>query len=289
MGSLKLLAIAGAMATVTASAAIAGDLPAPVAIPDAPAEVSTGGDGSGLYLRGDVGVGITGLDGFSQDPPVVGADQVFVNAPSLSESYFIGAGVGYAYNSWLRFDATGEYRAGMRLHARDELQVGGVAVQSNQYTGNLSSAVGMVNAYIDLGTFCELGCITPYVGGGVGVAYHWLSDFADQGLVGLGGAVGPAAGYAPDSTSTEFAWALMAGVAYQVNERLTLDLGYRYINLGDGPSSVVTNVDPALAGTSYTNNVNSIDSHDIRIGMRWTLGSGDCCGGPAEAPLTRKY
>jgi hypothetical protein len=67
MGSLRTLAFAGALASVTASTAFAGDLPPPAAIPEAPVEASYDDD-SGFYLRGDIGVGISTADSISVIP-----------------------------------------------------------------------------------------------------------------------------------------------------------------------------------------------------------------------------
>jgi opacity protein-like surface antigen len=288
MGSLKLLALAGALASVTASHAIAGDLPPPVAIPDTPTEAPSYGNDSGIYLRGDIGVGISTSKGLTADP--TGTFNSFrVVDSAVTDSYFAGAGIGYAYNSWLRFDVTGEYRAGMGLRGHDRGNFGAGAGQDffNGYDGDLRSAVGLVNAYVDLGTFCQLGCITPYVGAGVGMAYNWAS-VRDIGIVETGpgtNVFGPSGGYG-DGHKSGLAWALMAGFGYQVNDKLTLDLGYRYLNLGDGPNVTLYN---AVSGANDGSvSWRKLQSHDIRLGMRWTLGAGDCCSTP-EQPLIRKY
>jgi opacity protein-like surface antigen len=292
MGSLKLLALAGALASVTASHALAGDLPPPAAdIPDAPAEMG-GGSESGIYLRGDIGVSINGdPDIFSTVAGVAPAIPGVIRTEELSSSTSIGAGIGYAFNSWLRFDATGEYRTGARLKGTEVIDEPGVGYFIDQYDGNVSSAVGLLNAYVDLGTLCQLGCITPYVGAGVGMTHNWVSNFTDTGQVfggpPPGGAFVSTSYGQGDDASTELAWALMAGVAYQVNDKLTLDLGYRYLNLGEGPAVLLADA----AGNSPSQirvQARDLQSHDIRIGMRWTLDD-SCCGGAADEPIMRKY
>jgi opacity protein-like surface antigen len=288
MGCLKTLALAGALASVTASGAFAGDLPLPApAIPEAPPEASVGDD-SGIYLRGDIGVGINMVDSLRVDP-TGDFDSLSIRDRDITESYFVGAGVGYALNSWLRFDVTGEWRAGARVTGRDFVTFdGGTDRVVNIYDGGLSSAVVMANAYVDLGTFCQLGCITPYVGAGVGYAFHWMTGLKDTGVVTIddgAGGVFPSAGYG-NAEDSDFAWALMAGFAYQVNDKLTLDLGYRYLNMGDGPETSVINADSGSNDGSVQ--WRGLTSHDIRLGMRWTL-NGDCCAAAEPAPLMRKY
>jgi opacity protein-like surface antigen len=297
MGSLKLLAIAGALASVTASHALAGDLPPPSVIPDAPTDYGVSSEDSGVYLRGDIGVGINTVGSLSVVPTGT-FNSLSTGGATLSESTTIGAGIGYAYNGWLRFDATAEYRAGGRLGGRDQVNFNSVPNppsidQFNFYEANHASAVGLVNAYVDLGTFCQLGCITPYVGAGIGYGYSWISGLTDNGLqsqgpgapFGSGAFIGTTSGRGKGSGGG-FAWALMAGLGYQVNDKLTMDLGYRYLDLGDSPTvAVVNNVSGLVDGSVKWK---KMTSHDIRIGMRWTLDGGDCCGTPSE-PLTRKY
>jgi opacity protein-like surface antigen len=293
MGSLKTLALAGAMASVTASYAFAGDLPPaamPAGVPEAPIEAPSGDD-SGLYLRGDLGVGLGQVGNLEVQPAAGGA---LLDSPDqdMGSTFMGGLGVGYAFNSWLRFDVTGEYRGGTRLTGTDIWNGGpnnvGAVGGTNMYDGNLSTWLGMANAYVDLGTFCELGCITPYVGAGVGYGMHSLT-VQDHGAVGQSGAPTSAtSGYGKESSSG-LAWAVMAGLAYQVNDKLTMDLGYRYLNLGDSPEVDVVNL--ATGNSDGSVKWNDMVSHDIRIGMRWTLGSGDCCAAapaPAE-PLMRRY
>ena len=93
-------------------------------------------------------------------------------------------GVGYQFNNWLRFDVTGEYRGGSQFQSLYVLNDAGNTGTGNPtqladfYRGNISSWVGLVNGYVDLGTWWG---ITPYVGAGVGLASNTLSGMTDQG------------------------------------------------------------------------------------------------------------
>jgi hypothetical protein len=125
------------------------------------------------------------------------------------------------------------------------MQGGGTTSQTNLYHGTSRSMVGLANFYVDLGTFCQIGCLTPYVGAGFGFAHTTVSGFTDTstGFNSVTGATGSLGGYASTVSRTSFAWALMAGVGYKVNERLTLEAGYRYLSLGDMPALLLR--DPA--------------------------------------------
>ena len=96
-----------------------------------------------------------------------------------------------------------------------------------------TSIIGLVNGYVDIGTWYG---ITPFVGAGVGVAQNRLSGLTDTGFTYSpsvftnGGA--PTGGYFSNGSKTNFAWALMTGLDFNVTENLKLELGYRYLNYG---------------------------------------------------------
>jgi opacity protein-like surface antigen len=172
-----------------------------------------------------------------------------------------GVGVGYLYNNWMRFDFTGEYRGKTALRGLDRFSNGGTP-NTNNYTGNKSEWLFLANVYADLGTWW---CITPFIGAGVGVANVTISGFRDDNIIAGGG------GYADAASKTNFAWALHAGVGYQVTPNFTVELAYRYVNLGDGVTGDVINYD----GTNTINNpwtFKNITSHDVKLGLRWV-----CC------------
>jgi opacity protein-like surface antigen len=298
MGSLKSLAVAGAVVVSAATFAQAGDLPPPPppgAHFDAPLRgtVSAGG----LYLRGDVGVGISKI-GKYEDPEITAIDpaaQWF--GQKHPTPFFVGAGIGYKFNNWFRVDLTGEYRGKSNVGVTDRFTnpfLTPPGPQTNTYNGSLSSMVFLANAYVDLGTFCALGCLTPFLGVGVGVANNTISGWTDQGVQQPGGPGNPAFptfGYARDASKTGLAWAIHAGVGYQVNQNLTLEVAYRYLNLGHAQSGRLIN--PFVVGDSGPVRLKNIDSHDFKLGMRWAL-NGDCCAAPepvlhAPAPMVRKY
>ncbi|MBX9926718.1 MAG: acyloxyacyl hydrolase [Hyphomicrobiaceae bacterium] len=128
----------------------------------------------------------------------------------------------------------------------------------------------MLNAYKDFGNF---GGFIPYVGAGVGAAYHQLDDVFFTGNPNLTNRI-------RGDNDLAFAWSLMAGVGYQISDKAILDLGYRYIDLGKISSQRSDSagfVNPAV-------NVDDITAHEIKIGLRYHFG-GDCCAAPVSQPL----
>ena len=122
----------------------------------------------------------------------------------------------------------------------------------------------MANGYVDVGTWHG---ITPFVGAGVGLANIEISGFSDTGI-GVGG--DPSSAYAEDHDEWNFAWALHAGVGFEITDALTLELAYRYLDLGDAESGDII----ASDGTNTIDNpleFNDITSHDVKLGVRYTF------------------
>ena len=284
MGSLKTLALAGGLALGASVAAHAADLAyAPPPPPPEPLGLK-GTISSGFYLRGDVGVGLQTVGKYHQDDVAQFGGTFF--GKSDNSAFFAGLGVGYRFNNWLRFDITSEYRGSTSIGVNDIVFNPWINQnQTNTYKGNLTSLVTLFNGYFDLGTW---NCLTPYIGAGIGFTQNRISGLTDQGSV----AGFSTLGYATNGSKTNLAWALMAGVGYEVNKNLTLELGYRYLTLGDAQSGRIVN---AFNGDMYAPlKAKNIDSHDFRIGMRWNFGDPNCCGTPepvayAPPPVVRKY
>src|SRR5262245_20512085 len=111
MQSLRNLALVGATALALAPAAARGaDMPAPIF--KAPVVEDYGA----WYLRGDIG--ITNQRVKKLDSPAF-TPTVDVLQKGFESAGLFGIGVGYQYNSWLRFDATAEYRANATFHGFD--------------------------------------------------------------------------------------------------------------------------------------------------------------------------
>ena len=246
-----------ALAVLTASPAVrAADMPMP-----APAAEPCC---SSWYLRGFVGVGMNGA--YNLDVTTVPTDTYFASK-SISDSTFIGGGVGYNWNSWLRFDATAEYRAKTHITALAVSQPGGAGpVAVDQYDGNLSSWVFLANAYVDLGTW---NCLTPFVGAGIGGAYNTVSNFTDvTPNVFAFGADGSSFGLGRGTSNFDLAWALYAGLTYNVSKAFMVDLTYRYLNYGTAKDTVDCNGGSGCNAFTFKD----LHSNDIMLSLRWT-----CC------------
>jgi opacity protein-like surface antigen len=282
MGTVKLLALAGATALMS-TATLAADLPH--AYP--PQVVQAPVDTSGWYLRGDVGVGAQSFKSFDFTQTNVATGGAWpatwrIDQRDIKDAVFVGFGIGYQWNSWLRFDVTGEYRSDVKFKAVGSYDTGNGRA-FDLYDGDHSAIVVLANAYIDLGTWW---CITPFIGGGVGGAYNRTSALSDTGL-NTGGFGGSAFGFAnQDHSQWNFAWAAHAGLAYNVTNNFKVEIAYRYLDMGSPGTAEVNcgangcNVVGGGPRAFYT--LKDLTSQDIKIGMRWLLQP------EVQAPLMRR-
>ena len=175
------------------------------------------------YLRGQVGIGMNSNYDLDYLINPLNSQRLRLSSSTRSPTpFFIGGGVGYEFNNWLRFDVTGEYRAKTQVNAFGSYTNGG-GTFGDDYQGYLKSWVFLANAYVDLGTWQ---CFTPFVGAGIGGAYVTMADLTDTGIGTSGRGIGR------NSSKWNLAWALYAGVAYNVSKNLKIELTYRYLNYG---------------------------------------------------------
>ncbi len=222
----------GLIALVAAVPALAADSlppPAPVQVVDQTS--------SCLYGRFDVG-------------------GVFHERPDISLTA-IGPGGGFGGGS---LNAVGEtiedsvlFEAGFGCQLLDTFRVeivGGARLEQSlsdpfgTLSADLQSFTGFANVYYDITNYAGW---TPYIGGGIGLAYHRITDL-----------VAP-----PDSSSgdeVDFAWNLQAGLSYDVSQQTKVDFGYRLTDLGKARSDgLVTMI------------VDDLMAHEFKVGVRFNF------------------
>jgi opacity protein-like surface antigen len=286
--------LAGAAALLSTTA-FAADLPPPLMPPAIPAPVPVAT--SGFYLRADVGVGMQKFNDFqftqtNPSPFVAWPTTWQIQQKDLKDTMFVGFGIGYVWCNWLRFDFTGEYRADVKGKALGTFSrqfdpfPSLTPLAADLYDFDHSAVVGLANVYFDLGTWW---CVTPFVGAGVGFARHKISNITDVGLNQsiIGSSAFGWPGY-KDFTKTNVAWALHAGLAYNVTNNFKVEFAYRYLNMGDARTPEV-NCDPTgicsnpLSGPRAYYTLEHMTSQDFRVGFRFLL-QPDAAPAPAYAP-----
>jgi opacity protein-like surface antigen len=129
---------------------------------------------------------------------------------------------------------------------------------------SVSTTTLMFNGYYDLGRFDRF---TPYVGAGVGVAYNKTDEVYFTGNPFLTNRI-------EGDSRWSLAWALMAGVGMQLTDRITLDLGYRYLDMGKAQSGHYDDFTPPQWNPRVR--IDDLAAHEFKIGLRFGFG-GDCC------------
>ena len=260
MRSVKFLVAAGA-ASLLSSVAFAADMaimPPPAYAPPLVVE-----DFGGWYLRGDIGFSnqrVSRLNNALDATATTSVQNLGFNTAGI-----FGLGVGYKVNNWFRADVTGEYRGNSQFFGTDSITFPG-GFGTDTYHATKSEWVVLANAYVDLGTWW---CMTPFIGAGVGGARVSIANFTDQGIVSGGPPVASLA-FGDNVSKWNLAWALHAGVAYKVTPNFTVELAYRYLDMGDGLTGDLRTFD----GVNNINNpttFKNITSHDLKLGVRWDL------------------
>jgi opacity protein-like surface antigen len=233
----------------------------------------------GWYLRGDIGYKLYqkpkgslgnprwgGYDGpdAGTDPDIYpyttgGYDQM-INEKMLG-ALDIGVGAGYKFNDYLRSDVVFDYETPAKFKGSlwcADAGPCGTGLYKDSERVKIEAYSALANVYADLGNFHG---VIPYIGGGIGASYLRTSDVE-------GSAKDANTGKNPEGAGKwNFAWALMAGVEYPISNNLSLDLGYRYLNLGDAKTGYVTDGQ----GVSTRMDYKDITAHEVRVGLRYYL------------------
>ncbi|RJT41024.1 porin family protein [Mesorhizobium waimense] len=246
--------------------------------------------GSGWYLRGDIGYAFS--HPFDHEETPAG----FTSKSSLFEG---SVGMGYHFNDYLRADLnfgilpTNRFGDnfvttcdGSITTTRTDVNTGIVIDQTNAAASapcngsniaNNKAYSLMANGYIDLGTYVGL---TPYIGGGLGVVYSKYSraigqrDCTETTTTNTAGGIQTVdqfncddpAGYAgavASKGSYDLAYALAAGLSYQVTKNVSVDLGYEYFAI-PGAKYV------AYDGGAF-NIHEGVDYQSVKVGLRYDL------------------
>jgi len=249
MASKKVVLLCATALVALASPAFAADLPPPV--PQF---------AGGWYLRGDIGWSNQAV-GSLYNAQYAAADSVTNISKNFEIGGIFGGGIGYQFNDWFRTDLTGEYRGASTFHGLDVYTDAGAtpSTGTDEYTAVKTEWLFLANAYVDLGNWRG---ITPFVGGGIGASRNTISGMTDVNT--------PAGGVAYGNTASlwSFAWALTAGLGYQISPNTTIEVAYRYLDLGKAQSGDLI----AFDGTNNINNpmqFNHLTSQDVKFSIRY--------------------
>ncbi|MDR2489734.1 MAG: porin family protein [Desulfovibrio sp.] len=218
----------------------------------------------GVYVGGHLGMSI---ENFSGRKFIDAGSGVSWSPGSKTDTAFGGGiSIGYDFEPQLGVPVRLEldYTARTRGEAKssglyDDSAITGEGPFDVTKKDSVSLQTLMLNAWVDIPTGTAF---TPYLGGGVGfgfVNYKARMGFVDtQGVVDSGSE-------SSSTNETNFAWSLGGGVAYDVTDNWTVDLGYRYIDAGKARVSFTD--EDGTWGKSKA----KVQTHDVMVGVRYTF------------------
>ncbi|PHR54864.1 MAG: hypothetical protein COA43_16090 [Robiginitomaculum sp.] len=209
-------------------------------------------DDQGWYVRGNVGYGtMTEMD-------LSGG----LNGAVQGEGNVAGSlGLGYAFgNNWrLELDAAQLWN-----------DLGSVDQIPNSYA-KMRTNTAMLNAIYD---FSDMGSWTPYVGAGIGFGQSKLNAAAHNSaghyLLNTNTPACFTDTCKVNDTDTGLAWQLIAGLGYDISERLVWDTQYRYVDLG-GLDFLGSGGINGVAG-HFNSQVSGANEHILMTGLRYKFG-----------------
>ncbi len=197
-----------------------------------PSGAAVAGD---YYLRGGIGLDWQGNTAFTDTDcsgtapaALYGCGTGGDGAPYRSAGRFgtvpaVELGLGYASGA-VRFEVLAEYRPHFTFEGRANFLARG---RRQDVSAKLSSVSGMVAGFVDLAPLGlpKPGPFAPFIGAGVG-AVHTRIGKTTMTLPATTTSV-------PGGSRTGLAWMATAGVAVALDERVVLDLAWRYSDLGE--------------------------------------------------------
>lgn len=122
----------------------------------------------------------------------------------------------------------------------------------------------LLNAYYDIKTGTEW---TPYVGAGIGFAFI---DAKSKGNVSISD--GQTFGTSSSSNmNSNLAWNVGAGLGWDATDFMTVDLGYRFVGLGESKGSSSSVSDNLGNSGTFRGRVNEMYMHQVMLGLRFTF------------------
>ena len=112
----------------------------------------------------------------------------------------------------------------------------------------------MINTYYDFDTGSAF---TPYIGGGIGYAKTKFS--ATHWEIGT-----------ETSSHTNFAWQIGGGIAYAVNDNVSIDVGYRYVDYGK-IDKITDIVSYGVLGSDFYKTSIDTSANELYAGIRYTF------------------
>ena len=206
---------------------------------------SDAGDDGIYYFKGEIGYG------FPNDPGQVTGAGTILEDESNDDIMKYGIGFGINPEGPVRVDFSFSYSPNL-----DSTSDG---PNNTTVENNVDNYLYMINAYYD---FDEMGQgFVPYISGGIGLSRMVLEEIRAKNA---SGTVNVTDG---GKEKINFGWALGLGTAVQMEGDVSLDIGYRYVEMRETAGDGVLSCSPALPSNSGTK-VDNLFVHELYLGLR---------------------
>jgi opacity protein-like surface antigen len=207
--------------------------------------------GPSWYVRADGGYSVF------DEPEMTEAGIYSLTDESIDSTWSFGGGVGRYFGHGLRGDLTWDHR--FEADAQGNLADHAANLEGVRHFG-VKSDVFLANMYYDLDWGNRF---TPYVGLGLGFTKNKTTEGTVESCDCKTASIA-------SGSETHVAGAAMAGVQLKLRERLSLDMGYRFLYLGSVETGAIVS---ANSGTTIAEDptVEDIHAHEFRFGMRYDI------------------
>jgi opacity protein-like surface antigen len=216
----------------------------------------------GLYVAAQVGYSDARSANFKEDNPGAADCFLFTTATScggtlnsLGSSAVFGVSVGYRFSPMFRADVSYQQRSGYDLSGWDPA--------GTYFDPKVKSDSVMVSGFLDF-PYKIAGRVQPYAGVAIGrsrntmEALNWNDPTCCTGTLNPGG------------SHTSTAWQLTLGAAITLVDKLVLDLGYRYTDLGKFEKPMGSDQVGDFNGTGTTTSATGkLRANEFLIGLRY--------------------
>jgi len=178
-------------------------------------------------------------------PPIEYSDRL-----EFDPGIYIGGTCGFDFGL-LRLEGELSYRGAEISSIHEIVPIAPPAQRFTSIDGDIDVLAMMANAWFDLENQSP---VTPYWGGGIGVANLQLSDTSGYPANG-----GSRVGLYQEDDESVFAYQAGAGLELAINPRFSLDLGYRYFRTNEAKfHSPNPDIERRI----------EIESHNVALGFR---------------------
>lgn len=194
----------------------------------------------GFYIKAEGGGAI----------PLKLKDPEYYKNKKPGNSGIYGAGAGFQLNKYIRVEASYNKIDQFRFH-----QTFSEGVNASRVKQKITSDLAMINAYIDI---AEFNGFIPNVTAGVGTSHNKAGKYMYLDLD----------AFLESKAKNSFAWNIGAGVSKRICELMSVDVGYKYFDLGKLTSTKDLYISDQFIDSDQERIKAKLKAHAVMLGFR---------------------